>query len=520
MPEINTKIILIFLILSAVLFSQNRVALVLDVELEQQNNKVNQDLINDITAFEIFLMQNKIDYSVINTDELNNRVLQEFDALIFPTSTNLNEENFYLIEEALKKGTGIISFGNIIVYDGKDSSNVCSKLYGVESLRKDELDNFNFIQQFSFKQGLLNYSNDFELLINSFGLKHLYKINHREIYSFGCYNNQNEFTTSFYGFKSSGRFAHFGFSFSKILSDKKAIKEFENLLLYIFRWIQKDSGIWLTKSENNKKHFLFLLDLTRGSFINETIIKKFTDQNYPVVLMSDSPDKIRASFYPFRDEISLALKFNCDNNIDSLIKNISASKLKIDYLVVENNCLDERQIRQLSFSGIKTILSRNSKESYLSSIYDIISIPYAAFNSNTCTQDILITALYPEKINCDEQAIDKFFNKVSEVKDDIKPFNRDELISELLIKQLKILTSERNGEFIIDIKNESEVELKDFLLIIDSKKLLDKIIYDIRINGKSRFVQKDILTGYYIINFNSIEPKSNIKVNILFDENI
>ncbi|MQK95388.1 hypothetical protein, partial [Escherichia coli] len=109
-------------------------------------------------------MQNKTDYSVIYTDELNNRVLQEFDALIFAASTNLDEENFYLIEEALNKGTGIISFGNIIVYDGKDSSNVCSKLYGVESLRKDELDNFNFIQQFSFKQGLLNYSNNFELL--------------------------------------------------------------------------------------------------------------------------------------------------------------------------------------------------------------------------------------------------------------------------------------------------------------------------------------------------------------------
>lgn len=520
MPEIKTKIILIFLILSAVLFSQNRVALVLDVELKQQNNKVNQDLINDITAFEIFLIQNKIDYSVIYSDELNKQLSQKFYALIFPTSTNLNEENFYLTEEALKKGTGIISFGNIIVYDGKDSSNVCSKLYGVESLRKDELDNFNFIQQFSFKQGLLNYSNDFELLINSFGLKHLYKINNREVYSFGCYNNQNEFTTSFYGFKSSGRFAHFGFSFSKIVSDKKAVKEFENLLLYLLKWVRKDSGIWLTKSENNKKHFLFLLDLTRGSYINEKIIEKFKNQNYPLVLMSDSPDKIRASFYQFSDEISLALKFNCDSSVDSLIKNISASKLKIDYLVVENNCLDERQIRQLSFSGIKTILSKNSKEFYLSSIYNILSTPYAAFNSNTCTQDILIAAPYPEKINCDEQTGDYIFNKVSEIKNYIKPFNRDELISELLIKQLKILTSERKGEFIIDIKNENEFELKDFFLILDSKKLLDKIIYDIRINGKSRFVQKDLLTGYYIINFNSIEPKSNIKLNIFFDDNI
>ncbi|MFN3694753.1 MAG: hypothetical protein ACK4UV_07070, partial [Ignavibacterium sp.] len=255
MPEINTKIIFIFLILSAVLFSQNRIALVLDVELKQQNNKVNQDLINDITAFEIFLIQNKIDYSVIYSDELNNRILQEFDALIFPTSTILNEENFYLVEEALNKGTGIVSFGNISIYDNGLLTDFCTKQYEVESLPIEKSDKFNFIQQFSFKQGLLNYSNDFELLINSFGLKHLYKINNREVYSFGCYNNQNEFTTSFYGFKSSGRFAHFGFSFSKILSDKKAIKEFENLLLYIFRWIQKDSGIWLTKSENNKKHF-------------------------------------------------------------------------------------------------------------------------------------------------------------------------------------------------------------------------------------------------------------------------
>lgn len=520
MMKFISKIILIALSFTTVLFSQNRIAIVLPTEIRETNKTSEPELINDITAFEIFLMQNKINYSVIYSDELTEKILQKFNALIFPTSVNISEDNYYSLEEALKNGIGIISFGNFNYSEDDSRLDICNTLYGVESQQNSESNNQNFFQHFHINTNLLRPANDFELLISSASVKNLYEVNNNTVFSFGCYDDNNQLTTSFYGFKSSGRFAHFGFSFSKIISDKKSVKAFENLLLSLFSWIQKDSGIWLTETNDNENYYLFLLDLTKGSFLNSATISKIFEKNLKVVIASDSPEKLNAIYNEYDDKAYLALKFNCTNNIDTLIKNINLVKNKIDFLILENNCLDERDIKRLSFAGIETILIRNDDKFYFNPIYNVLSVSYSSIVTSSCTRNKIVIVEYPEKLSCEEMQLDNFLSKISILHTEQNYFNRDKLINDFLISELTVNTFQRSGEFVIEIKNTTESEIRDLDLIIDYKELHDKMIYDFKVNGQSRFIQKDSLTGYYRVRLNSIAPKSDIRVNILIDDNI
>ncbi|AFH49731.1 Hypothetical protein IALB_2026 [Ignavibacterium album JCM 16511] len=320
MVRIKSKILFLVLVLYSVLFSQNRMAIVLPSDLKTQNNSFNQELVNDITSFELFLLQNKIHYSVLYSDELKDLLLQKFDAIIFPTSVILSEDEFYSLMSILENGMGVISFGNMYYIEDDEQIDILEKLYGVESQQIINSTNQNFVQHFTFETNYLKHKKDFEILINASALKNLYKVNNQYSFSFGCCNNQYDLTSSFYGFKSSGRFVHFGFSFNQIISDKNSIENFQNLLLYLLSWVGKDSGIWLTKSEQHKKYFFWLLDFTKALTVNKKDLMQFFNLNFPVVVASDNPEKLISFFNEYGNQLSFALKVSCSTNIDTLIK--------------------------------------------------------------------------------------------------------------------------------------------------------------------------------------------------------
>lgn len=519
MLRINIKIIFYLIVLTSFSLPQKRIALVVPAELKEQKS-INQDLINDITHFEIFLIQNKIDYSALYSDEISYNLSEKFEALIFPTSTSISEEIFYKLEKLLENGLGIMSFGNISVFKDDEQRNIFNELYGVETLKIDQSVNPTFVQHFNFNSKILNQKNDFKLLISNPAANWLYKVNAPGVFSFGCYNDKDDVTTSFYGFKSSGRFAHFGFSFSKIISDYKSIKEFRNLLLSLLVWMRKNSGIWITNSEGQRNYFLLLLDLTKGSIISETDLKKIVDQNIPVLIAADEPQKLINAFVDYKDRVSFALKPECKHNIESLINSLNETKIKVEFLILEKDCFDDRDIKRLSFAGIRTILTKDDSASYYNIVYNLLKVPYELANSTACVSNQLMIIDYPDKINCDEILNDNFLRKISEVKREIKTFDREELINDFLISGLKINTYERDGELNIVIQNPGEIDVQNCELIVDHKNLSDKIIYEMKVNDISRYVKKDSLTGYYRIYFDTISPKAVLQINIFYKDNI
>lgn len=519
--RLKTKKILLFVFFFAIQsLPQNRIAVVLPAELKELGSSFVTNQIEDISLFEIFLIQNKIKYSIIFTDDLDNDLSETFSLLILPTSTKLNLEQFDFLNKALNNGTGIISFSEIIISDDDSLANFCEYLYGVKAIDFEKDRELNLIQSFIQYPKYICPFDNFELLIKSDHIKHLYRTDSNQVFPFGCINDRDIFTTSFFGFKPSGRFAHFAFTFTEILSDRINIERFENLLLKLFDWIQKNSGIWITNADDSKKKLIALIDLQSSQVSNGDLIKKFIDRNFPTVLVSDKPDKFKEFPIDSNATVNYGLIVNCDTlNTDNLISEIKSAKVKINFLITDGDCLSEDDYKRLSFQGIETILAKNSEKYYYNFVFNILSLGYSENNTKQCRNGKVIVAEYFRRINCDKSYADNYPLLPETELESFVPFIRTDFINEFLVSDLKINTLERTNELKIDIQNKNNIELKDILVLIDSKKLNDRIVYDISIDGKSISVMQNSLTGYYVIRLEKIAAKSKTEIKILFEKN-
>lgn len=520
MKKLFLKIFLLTLTFTSVFLPQNQTVIILPAEIKNHDNSNNNILIDDISAFEIFLLQNKIKYSVIYSDDIDDNLSEKFNLIIIPTFTKFNKEEFIIISNALNEGSSIISFSDLSIVEDDSIKNFCEELYGVKSIGRNQTDKHNILQQFdSHPASLFNFEN-FELLVSTSLIRNIYAPDTSKVFSFGCANSSDKITTSFYGYKSKGRFAHFGFRFSKILSERNNIKHFENLLIKLFQWGKKNSGIWLTNDRIHTKNFLILLNLNQPQMTTENLIKEFESKNLSIVLIASELDKFYDLQQDFISKNQLGLKLNCTMvNPDSFIEILSKAKVKIDFLVVDKNCLNEEDLKKLSFAGIETILINGGKEEYYNSLYNILSLSYSNLEGQECYLNKLVVTELPEKLNCENSERENFSDKIDVLTKELKYFNRSELINELLISDLTIKKNETPNEFIIEIINKNDAEVNNILALIDSYKLNNSIVYDVSVGDKSVFFIRDRVTGFYSVKIDKISPRSKIEIKILYESN-
>ncbi len=521
MKSSGSKLFFFVLIFATISMPQNRTAILLPAELKGFNASVNKSLIDDLTTFEIFLIQNAIHYSVIFADEFDDEASAKFDLIILPIPTLIRNDLFNNLSSALLKGTGIISFGDIRVINGDSQRNFCELLYEMETVNNSIIESQTNIQQFTCNTLHLDNYDNFELQLNPAMVVDLYKVNSDKIISFGCFNQNSNFTTSFFGYKSSGRFAHFGFSFNGIFSERAHIKQFENLLIKVINWAKKDSGIRVVNSAYPKKHLIVLVDIANNLIAFEDIIKKFKEKDLPVVLVSDKPEIFKGFSFTTDSMLYYGLRINCLNhNTDSLIKIIKSSDIQINFLIADSECLSEEDLKKISFTGLENILVKNSKNEYYNSVFDLVLLTYSEMEDIECRNSGIIVAEFPVKLDCDGLMSDERVKQIEELTAISEPFNRSSLINEILNSQLEIYTDESTNNLIIEVRNKSSYEISDVVVIVDNKKIDHKFVYDININGRTVFAVKNSVTGYYSLPIGTIEPKAKAVIKLLFDGNL
>lgn len=514
------KTFLFIFIFTSVLFPQKRMAIVLPTELKEYDNTLNQKLIEDVHAFEIFLIQNKINYSVIFTEDLDNDLPDTYSLLIFPTNTNLDKNQFNSLKRGLELGSGIITFSEIKIIEDDSLKDFCKSIYGIETFTLESGNNSNLIVKFYPNPNYLFPFDSFELLIKSNRIKNIFRVNNKDVFSFGCLNNSGNLTTAFFGFKSNSRFAHFGFSLSDILSDKKTSEQFEKLLLKLFNWIEKNSGVWLTYNGSMGRNFISLVDLNKIQSVSINTIKSLIQKNFPALLISDNPEVLAKVPEEFISNCYYGLKLNCVSlKTDSILKALGRAQSKINFIIFDYDCLSEEDIKKFSFEGIETILIKDSEKSFYYPVPNILLVSYSDITSERCESDKVVVAEYPEKINCEKTNRGNLSEIIISKSEELKPFNRSEIINELMVNKLDLITKGKPNEQIILIENNNNVEVKNLLVLVDSKQLDTNIVYDIKIDGKSTFNVRDFKTGYYLIRLEKVSPKSKTEIKILFDNN-
>lgn len=516
----SLKIFLIILIQTNLILPQSssRIALLLPSELKEPISAIYDTMIDDITSFELFLMQSNLKYNVIYTDDLNDFEIGKFEVVVLPSSFDFNKEEFELLKQMLGKGTGLLSIGNFNVIEENQKIDLYKKLYDMECQMINDFSSPAITQSFHSNINHFITFESFELLLSDKDENIFYKTDYIKSFSFGCVNSQPEYTTSFFGFSGSGRFAHFGFSFGKILSEKSEIKKFEKLLLKTINWLKKDSGIWISCSDSSKKHFLTLIDLSKGLLYSEKIINKFREENYPLLLVSEDTSKLKKYFQVYHNNIFYGLRIKSVCDTDSILQMLKSSSIKPKFLLLDSYCFDERDIKKLSFEGVENILVKNKCEEKIYSLYNILVSSYEDFSITACSEEKIFISDILSGINCEEDFLNKSLTQIKKQSDFLIPFNREQIINDFLISSLKVDYRENKGFLEVKIQNPNDKEVNNLFLIIDKNILYQKLIYDLRINGKNSYLQKDNFQDLIKIKLNTLYQNSTTIIKIFFED--
>ncbi len=200
-----------------------------------------------IQDWELFFLNRKISYTVINDEQLDDNGFDFLDLLILPSVEVLSEKAKENLQNFLNQGKGLLIFGKIGLYD-KDGrkiySNYLSELSGFivnELNTKDKIVERHTIQYSSVLGRNIALGNDL-LILNQFQPLAA-DVTNKDINQLGKYvlDIENEKQIAYSGIilseRNNGRIVWFGFQLSQIIGDNLQEKTVEKLIFNSIEWI-------------------------------------------------------------------------------------------------------------------------------------------------------------------------------------------------------------------------------------------------------------------------------------------
>lgn len=512
----NVYIFILFIILSIDCISKSdfSIALVLPSELQNPKSDIHQTIVDDITFWELLLLENKIRYSVIFQNELNSDLASKFSLIIIPTNTYFTQNQTEQIRFAINQGIGILSSGKLLIKDNEITSDFCENVFKVEMKFVESLDK-SAIQYFE-RQNRILIETDFDLLLSTESDKKLYEVTDFRISAFGSIDGYRNLSKAFYGFIGEGRFAHFDFNTNQILSGSVGVNKFKKLILRTISWLHKDSGIWV--ASQNEFQYLVILDQTSEIPVKQEIKEYLEEKHIPVLLVSN--EKISQNLNNLN---IIGYAFDArflEINSDSLISLILSTKTLEKFIILRENQFNYNELRKLSFVGIENVFIVNSNEAQFDEISNQLIYPITTSDHSSFRAHNLKYFYYPPKVNCNIDSWKMFLNDLELAGKNFEYFNREKIINNILSKNLVLKSRLSDNSLIISLSNKFNQEVRDVKLIIDNKVLKDAIVYEVSVRQKNLSIQKNKTTKYFELELPNISPNENIEIKVLFDKNL
>jgi hypothetical protein len=249
---------IIFLILVSTIFAQDlrnvKIGIVHSKKTKQLIYPQSKDFY-PIQDWELFFLNRKISYTVINDEQLDENEFNFLDLLILPSVEVLSENAKENLQNFLNEGKGLLIFGKIGLYDknGKKTySNYLSELGGFsinELHTKGKIAERHTIQYSSVLGRNIPVDNDL-LILNQFPPLAAEVIGKDNIL-LGKYDldSDNEKQTVKSGIvlseKYNGRIVWFGFQLSQIIGNKNQENTFEKLIFNSIEWLSPNPFLML-----------------------------------------------------------------------------------------------------------------------------------------------------------------------------------------------------------------------------------------------------------------------------------
>ena len=224
-------------------------------------------LVHDqITFWELFFIQNKINYAVITDDDLESGLSDDYSVLVLPNSIVLSDAELNNVKLFLSDGNSV--FANKIVGEkdenGKDrGKEILNTLFGLSYqgvIEKSELSKIHSIKGNTSLS--INIPAGFRLRVDASNLPIKAKVNSIHSHALGYWYKDDfpyaglpddSLTTAIaYGTKDKGKFVWIGFDFTEVVGSKTHQEALNNLLINSISWLQGKNSTWVETWPNGK----------------------------------------------------------------------------------------------------------------------------------------------------------------------------------------------------------------------------------------------------------------------------
>jgi hypothetical protein len=529
-------VLLILLFVSEFILSQSRIALHYSGYSETKNFDNQKNVLDEITSWELFLMENDVSYKVIYDDDLEPGIEDDFDILILPSVEFISIAQLEALKNFQSAGKSILSAGSKLIFNnavGNGLSNLedlFSLMYlkyidGKQNSYLHTL-NINPLNKFNLNEtGTIQISNRNRLVYN--------EIHNSEENSCGYLiyqENQNKNTSIRYGTIGKSRFFWTGFGLNDVVGEKDDITNFHQLILNALDWMDNKPDVYLSFEfwgsklpsilfiENNNALEPELLDvLIKNNFHPQIVINH--QSTIPAFITDQSEN----------DALVLDLTNLSENNSD--IENLSLvisdfeknNNVKVISAFVNEFLTKSEYLKMFINFGIKNIfVNSNISGSPILHSEDLVTYSISKKNQDDFGNGIL-QLYYSPKFNCKENTEDSLLTVLNNI--DLKKYSF--VTAKVLINGWKIrenvsvkniVAYDNRLEFVVS--NQNVVEVNNIPVYINLPNNINGDNISITSNNISLILDYDLKNNLIKINIDRLFAKSNRKIVVNYNREL
>ena len=513
-------------------YSQTKIASLYSHYSEKNPDINSHKVIDEITLWEIFLMQEKISYNVIYDSDLESGIVGDFDILVLPNVNSISEDEINSIKEFLQNGNSVLCVGSRLSLDekgnfiGNDNTN---DLFGirVKEYFKKELSLF---QSWSLDPSFLENLNSIEIQIST-------KYRPLICYEFGLKasplglikEGKNLNSAIAYGQAEKGKFIWLGFNFDDVSGGNLQEKDLRNFIKNAFNWLDKTPDIYIANFPDNKNSALVIALQNSPNLKSDLIEKLLKDGREPYLLLSPEQTLAQAIKTKLNDDnliLDLSnLVYPSENIVqtfkDEILKSSNKFGIKFDKVIIPQMMINDMSVlREISEVGINYFLyhaDNSALPMIVSNKYFILPLKIYSDEKTLAGTDFV---LYNPKEVCEGNPEESFLNIISKIDKaenwitDLKSLKSCWLNKAEVNASIKLI----NQTFaLITLTNKGGEEISGLNLILNWPFDLDKNYFSVS-EGVDLFDYTFSKTGEIKININKLGSYQFRRITVNFNQ--
>ncbi len=518
--------------------AQVRIAVLYSRISEQLSTTNSQNIIEEITLWELLLMQNKISYKVIYDSDLESGIEDEFDILISPSVKFISKAEAEELNNFLEAGKSIISVGSKL-FNSENSTYTFQNLETLFGLRN--IDNIlpgsiSFLHSISSNplnhfvtddDRVLQISTSNEPLmcdeIESKSLAYGYIILEEDSISIK--------SSIIYGIAGKGKYLWTGFELNNIVGGKNDLEQIKNLILSAIKWMDNDPDVYLAFPWAEDLRPL-ILTLEFNNALEPELVEVLQKNKFnPNLVVSPQQNISKEVLRKFSDEqIFLDLSGNLSDqygNSESVVNLITTferdNEIKLKSIILDKLFIEKNDIKSLSNIGIENILllckvTGNPKQ--ISG--DLFILPFSKTGTKSNLHGPVRFIHYTPQINCDINSEDEFLTVINQLEETQSDFTSLGEINKWWNTKNNLdatIISGIENSIEVLVTNKNPVEVNNLQIYFNSNNIIDKRNISVTSDNLliNHYFQQS--SGTIVISLDKLPPKSTKKIKISFSDN-